>query len=121
MKIWWFSLCLGCVVVISAFSREVPITTISTTDLHGTILPATDYEGNTNRGGIARVSTKIAEIRAKTPNALLIDSGDTIQGTAVSYLDKGQVIGRLINYLKYDAWTLGNHEFDWGTDVLGAC
>lgn len=102
-------------------AREVPITILSTTDLHGTILPATDYEGNHDRGGIARVATKIAEIRKQTPSALLIDSGDTIQGTAVSFLDKGRVIVRLLNHLKYDAWTLGNHEFDWGTATLAAC
>ena len=112
---------LACTLELSSIAREVPITIISTTDLHGTILPTMDYEGNRDRGGIARVATKIAEIRKQTPNALLIDSGDTIQGTAVSFLDKGRVIVRLVNHLKYDAWTLGNHEFDWGTETLAAC
>lgn len=107
--------------VLPAEAREVPITILSTTDLHGNILPTTDYEGTTNRGGIARLTTKIAEIRKETPNALLVDSGDTIQGTAASFLDKGQVIVRLVNHLKYDAWTLGNHEFDWGSDTIAAC
>jgi 2',3'-cyclic-nucleotide 2'-phosphodiesterase/3'-nucleotidase len=115
------SLCVLLLVVLSLAAREVPITILSTTDLHGTILPTMDYEGNTNRGGIARLATKIAEIRAQTPNTLLIDSGDTIQGTAASFLDKGRVIVRLVNQLKFDAWTLGNHEFDWGTDTLAAC
>lgn len=102
-------------------AREVRITILTTTDLHGTILPTTDYEGNTNRGGIARLSTKIAEIRKETPHALLVDCGDTFQGTAASYLDKGRVIVRLVNHLRYDVWTLGNHEFDWGTDILAEC
>lgn len=117
---------VSCLIAISCWNsqvvaREVPITILSTTDLHGTILPTMDYEGNRDRGGIARVATKIAEIRKQTPNTLLIDSGDTIQGTAVSFLDKGQVIVKLVNYLRYDAWTLGNHEFDWGTDTLAVC
>jgi 2',3'-cyclic-nucleotide 2'-phosphodiesterase (5'-nucleotidase family) len=117
-----------CVVWISLFllasnlpARQVPITILSTTDLHGNILPSTDYEGNTNRGGIARLATKIAEIRASTTNVLLLDSGDTFQGTAASFLDHGRVIVRLLNHLQFDAWTLGNHEFDWGSDTLAAC
>lgn len=108
-------------IVGSGNGREIPITILSTTDLHGTILPTMDYEGNTNRGGIARIASKIGEIRRETPGTLLVDSGDTFQGTAASFLDKGQVIVRLVNHLKYDAWTLGNHEFDWGTDTLAAC
>src|ERR1043165_1000480 len=124
-QLWGYQRMLGvylCLayLTLQAIGREVPITILSTTDLHGTILPTTDYEGNTNRGGIARVATRIAEIRAKVPHAILIDSGDTIQGTAVSYLDKGMVMVRIVNHLKYDAWTLGNHEFDWGSDVLAA-
>lgn len=117
----WSPIIVSLLASLTVAAREVPITILTTTDLHGTILPTMDYEGNKNRGGIARLSTKIAEIRKETPNALLVDCGDTFQGTAVSYLDKGQIIVKLLNHLQYDAWTLGNHEFDWGTEILADC
>lgn len=102
-------------------AAEVHITILHTTDLHGNILPTTDYQGNPDRGGIARLATKIADIRRENPNTLLVDAGDTIQGTTVSFNTEGRLIVKLFNHLKYDAWTLGNHEFDWGLKKIAQC
>ncbi len=102
-------------------AAEVTITILHTTDLHGNILPTTDYQGNPDRGGIARLATKIADIRRENPNTLLVDAGDTIQGTTVSFNTEGRLIVKLFNHLKYDAWTLGNHEFDWGLKKIAQC
>jgi 2',3'-cyclic-nucleotide 2'-phosphodiesterase/3'-nucleotidase len=102
-------------------AREVAITILTTTDLHGNVLPTTDYEGNPDLGGLARCATKIGEIRREQPNTLLVDAGDTIQGTAASFMSDGLLMVKLLNHLKYDAWVLGNHEFDWGLEKLAPC
>jgi 2',3'-cyclic-nucleotide 2'-phosphodiesterase/3'-nucleotidase len=103
-----------------AGAREVPITIIHTCDLHGHVLPTESYEGKTNVGGIARCATVIRQIRAQEKNVLLVDAGDTMQGTPVSFLSDGQVMVKCLNQLHYDSWTWGNHEFDWGLGKLAA-
>jgi len=104
------------------WAREIPITILHTCDLHGNILPTANYDSQTNLGGLARCATVIKKIRAEHPDTtLLVDAGDTIQGTAVSYLSEGRVMVRLLNLLRYDAWIWGNHEFDWGLDQLTTC
>lgn len=99
-------------------AREVQITLLHTTDVHGHIFPGTDYDGNANVGGMLRCATLIEKIRNENPNALLVDCGDSIQGAAESYLTGGQLTRRAFEWLKYDAWVLGNHEFDWGIRAL---
>lgn len=102
-------------------AREVPITILHTCDLHGNVLPTEDYEGHANLGGLARCATMIQQVRKQEKNVLLVDAGDTIQGTAIGYLTDGQAIVKALNYLQYDAWVWGNHEFDWGLEKLAAC
>jgi len=102
------------------WAREVPIVILHTCDLHGNILPTESYEGQTNVGGIARCATVIRQIREHEKNVLLVDAGDTMQGTPVSFLTGGQVMVQCLNQLHYDSWTWGNHEFDWGLDKLAA-
>jgi 2',3'-cyclic-nucleotide 2'-phosphodiesterase (5'-nucleotidase family) len=89
-----------------------------TTDLHGHILPTQSYGGEKNLGGFARCATRIRQWRGESPHSLLVDLGDVWQGTAVSHLHQGQLMMRLFNLLEYDAWSLGNHDFDWGRPVL---
>lgn len=59
---------------------------------------------------------QIAALKASYENALLLDAGDHIQGTAYGSMDKGETIVRLMNAAGYDAATFGNHEFDYGMD-----
>ena len=94
----------------------VSISILHTTDLHGHILPTSDYDGNPDRGGMARCITQIRRWRRKNRNSILIDVGDVYQGTEVSLRSKGELMIDLFNHLKYDAWIVGNHEFDWGID-----
>src|SRR5205823_3898193 len=92
------------------------ISILHTTDLHGHILPTSDYDGTTNLGGLARCVTQIQRWRRQNPNSILIDVGDVYQGTDVSLRNKGGLMIDLFNHLNYDAWVIGNHEFDWGIE-----
>ena len=67
----------------------VCISILHTTDLHGHILPTSDYVGRVDRGGLARCVTQIRRWRRQNPNAILIDVGDVYQGTDVSLRTKG--------------------------------
>ena len=60
--------------------------------------------------------SKVAALKASEENAILVDAGDHIQGTAYGSMDSGATIVRLMNAAGYDAATLGNHEFDYGMD-----
>src|SRR5437762_4006213 len=92
------------------------ISILHTTDLHGHILPTSDYDGTTDLGGLARCVTQIQRWRRQNPNSILIDVGDVYQGTDVSLRNKGGLMIDLFNHLNYDAWVIGNHEFDWGIE-----
>jgi len=94
----------------------VYISILHTTDLHGHILPASDYNGNPDCGGLARCATQIRRWRRQNRNSILIDVGDVYQGTDVGLRSKGELMIDLFNHLKYDAWVVGNHEFDWGVE-----
>jgi 5'-nucleotidase/UDP-sugar diphosphatase len=92
------------------------ITILFTNDLHGAVEP--DAEGN---GGLVNLVSLIDQVRAENPgHTLLLDAGDSFQGTYVSNSSQGQVVMAAMNVAGYDAWTLGNHEFDWGQEVLRA-
>ncbi|PYL94644.1 MAG: hypothetical protein DMF18_10040, partial [Verrucomicrobia bacterium] len=99
-------------------SDTVCISILHTTDLHGHILPTADYNGNPDYGGLARCAAQIRRWRRQNSNSLLIDVGDVYQGTDVSLRNKGELMIDLFNQLKYDAWIVGNHEFDWGIETF---
>ncbi|MGA0845518.1 MAG: bifunctional metallophosphatase/5'-nucleotidase [Luteolibacter sp.] len=94
------------------------ISIFHTTDLHGHILPTRSYDGEENLGGLARCATRIREWRKRFPHSILVDLGDVYQGTAVSHQNQGELMMQLFNSLDYSAWTIGNHDFDWGRPVL---
>ena len=96
--------------------ETVTISILHTTDLHGHILPTVDYNGNADLGGLARCVTQIRRWRRQNRNSILIDVGDVYQGTDIGLRSKGELMIDLFNYLKYDAWIIGNHEFDWGIE-----
>lgn len=56
----------------------------------------------------------VAALKRSTENALLVDAGDHLQGTAYGGMDEGGAVIELMNAAGYDAATLGNHEFDYG-------
>ncbi len=70
--------------------------------------------------GYAGLATYKAEMLASTPNVLLVDNGDSIQGEAIGTVSKGEYLTDIMNNAGYDLAIFGNHEFDYGTDQLSA-
>jgi len=97
------------------------ITILHTNDVHSHIEPfGPNDPRNPNMGGVARRSTLIGQIRNENPNTLLLDAGDIFQGTPFFNFYGGELEFKLMSMLKYDASTLGNHDFDNGIDGLFA-
>ena len=102
----------------AAGAREIPITVLHTTDLHGHVLPSSSYEGNRRFGGLLRCAAVIEAVRREEPHVLLLDCGDVVQGSVESWLTRGKVMIRALDALQYDAWVPGNHDLDWGVDAF---
>ena len=95
----------------------IKITILHTNDMHSRIEPFSSgkFKGF---GGMAQRSSIIEEIRKKEKNVLLFDAGDIFQGTPYFNYYGGEVEFKLMSEMKYDAATLGNHDFDNGLDGL---
>ena len=111
-------LCPEAVLEAEELGRARTVSVFHTTDLHGHIEPTRTYEGLDDVGGLARCMSCIREWRRMSPYSLTVDVGDLVQGTAVSAWSDGQLMMKLLNRIGYDAWTLGNHDFDWGLESL---
>lgn len=97
------------------------LTILHTNDTHSHIDPiAADAPRNPNQGGVARRTYLVEQIRKENPNTLLFDAGDIFQGTPYFNFYGGELEFKLMSMLKYDAATLGNHDFDNGVDGLYA-
>lgn len=105
----------------AAGSSTKKITVLHTNDVHSHIDPfGPDDSRNANQGGVARRATLIESIRKENPNTLLLDAGDIFQGTPYFNYYGGELEFKLMSKLKYDAATIGNHDFDNGIDGLYA-
>ena len=91
------------------------VTILQTSDLHGMVNPF-DYASNKeNKTSMAHAAAIIKAEREADPDLLLLDTGDTTQANYIqAFLDEEpHPMIAAMNYLKYDAWTLGNHEFNF--------
>ena len=122
-----------------ATGKAVRLTVMGTTDLHGNVLNW-DYFKNAeyddaahNDIGLAKISTLVTAVRDRiaaernAPRPLMLDAGDTIQGTPLAYyfariepITGGHIhpMAAAMNEIGYDAAALGNHEFNYGLDIL---
>ena len=101
------------VLLVSCTPKADHLTILHTNDTHSQIEPKAN-----GQGGYARRMGLIAEERKADPDLLLLDAGDFCQGTPYFNFYHGRVEIDAMNYIGYDAATLGNHEFDNGLDSL---
>ncbi len=111
------------------------LTVMGTTDLHGNVFNWNYFadreydDADHNDIGLAKVSTLVEQVRHErgTANTVLVDAGDTLQGTPLAYyFAKVEPIGgdcvhpmaAAMNQMRYDAAALGNHEFNYGIPLL---
>ncbi|MDP9681203.1 2',3'-cyclic-nucleotide 2'-phosphodiesterase/3'-nucleotidase [Streptomyces griseoviridis] len=118
-------------------AKRYALTVLGTTDLHGHVFnwdyfkDAEYADAAGNAQGLARVSTLVNQVREEKgrENTLLLDAGDTIQGTPLTYYfakvdpitaEGGPVhpMAQAMNAIGYDAVALGNHEFNYGIETL---
>jgi 2',3'-cyclic-nucleotide 2'-phosphodiesterase/3'-nucleotidase len=113
--------------VLALRGQTVHIRVLATTDLHGNIFPYDYYTSQRAARGLAKIATLIARERAANPNIVLLDCGDTVQGSpletvhlaaARSGKPEPDPMMLAMNRLGYDAMTMGNHEFDLGLTGL---
>ncbi|MFJ8080502.1 bifunctional metallophosphatase/5'-nucleotidase [Streptomyces sp. NPDC096205] len=117
--------------------KRYSLTVMGTTDLHGNVFnwdyfkDAEYADAKGNAKGLARISTLVDQVREEKGrcNTLLLDAGDTIQGTPLTYYyakvdpitaEGGPVhpMAQAMNAIGYDAVALGNHEFNYGIETL---
>ena len=110
---------------LAAPASAVTLTVLHTSDLHGHVDPHDEIADRDYGEGLARVATAVATARSEGRPTLLLDSGDTIQGTPTQALVFKESAGkggdptvRVMNRLGYAAMAVGNHEFDFGRQQL---
>lgn len=97
--------------------KEKKLVILHTNDTHSQIDPfPANHPKYPNKGGAARRAKLIEDIRNQEEHVLLLDSGDIFQGTPYFNLFHGELEMKLMSAMKYDAATMGNHDFDIGLD-----
>ncbi|WP_293928758.1 5'-nucleotidase C-terminal domain-containing protein [Metasolibacillus sp.] len=101
--------------------KDIHITLLATSDIHGRSMPwdyATDGENLT--GSLTQLYTIIKKVRQENPNTILLENGDLIQDNSAELFNDQPQSPMMVaaNEMGYEAWTYGNHEFNFGLDVL---
>jgi 2',3'-cyclic-nucleotide 2'-phosphodiesterase/3'-nucleotidase len=116
-----------------ASAQQISVTVLATTDMHGNLYPVDYGTGKPAERGLAKLATLIRAAEAENPNHLLIDCGDTIQGTPLEFVYQAYArtgagpmglkpptplahdpMMLAMNLLGYDSMTVGNHEYNFG-------
>lgn len=105
----------------SVFRKYVPppppdnvLTILHTNDPHGRL----QADSGGQWWGYARIATVVEEVRSEAEHVLLLDAGDVLHGTNIVNLFQGKSVIDVMNAMGYDAWALGNHDFNYGQTVL---
>ena len=100
------------------------ITLLQTSDVHGHIYPFDYFRNQPADIGLARIATWVETVRAEGHPVLLLDAGDTIQGSALAYYHHRrnpvppEPTIKVMSHMGFDAMTVGNHEFNFGLEAI---
>ena len=105
--------------------RQVKLSIVETTDVHGNYLPYDFINGRAGEGSLARVYSYIKQLRQQQGegSVVLLDNGDILQGQPTAYyydfIDtvSTHLCADVMNYMRYDAGTVGNHDVETGHAV----
>ena len=106
---------------VTGMARVKKLLILHTKDTHSCVMPLKTTLADTlqaGRGGFLRRLAMLDQERRKNPDLLLFDSGDFSQGSSYYSMFKGDVEVGLMNMMRYDAATIGNHEFDFGMENM---
>lgn len=122
----------GCLLALGASSanamttkeKTIDLKFIETSDVHGSFFPYDFINRKPKAGSLARVATYVNQLRSQHgENVILLDNGDILQGQPVSYYSNyvdttsANIAAQVVNYLRYDAQTIGNHDVETGHRV----
>lgn len=128
----FLTLITGCLLAIGATNanamtsnkKTVNLKFVETSDIHGSFFPYDFINRKPKAGSLARVATYVKQLREQYgKNLILLDNGDILQGQPVSYYSNyvdtthTNIAADVINYLNYDAETIGNHDVETGHSV----
>lgn len=119
--ILWCMLSLWVCFAVQAQKPVAKLMVLHTNDTHSCVMPMNKNLSDkllADKGGYMRRSVFINEMRFKDKELLLFDSGDFSQGSPYYNLFQGEVEVKLMNHMRYDACTIGNHEFDFGLENM---
>ena len=110
---------------ISAMAKDKTVTLhlLETSDVHGCFFPYDFINNKPSKGSLARVSTYVRQLREQGGQVILLDNGDILQGQPVCYYynyiktNVPNIAAEVVNYLGYDAQTMGNHDVETGHAV----
>lgn len=122
----------GCLLVLGTSSanamttkeKTIDLKFIETSDVHGSFFPYDFINRKPKAGSLARVATYVNQLRSQhDENVILLDNGDILQGQPVNYYSNyvdttsANIAAQVVNYLRYDAQTIGNHDVETGHRV----
>ncbi len=117
MRITSFVLILLILAAVPAHAEQAFLRIFHVNDFHGFAEPYKPYGSDEMLGGMAWLAATVYELRMEKPT-LLLAAGDMIQGNNWANLFQGESVIEMMNAMKFDAMVAGNHEFDFGQDVL---
>jgi 5'-nucleotidase/UDP-sugar diphosphatase len=120
MKIFKKIFCFIFLFILSAsfaYGEEFEIRLLHINDFHGFAEPYKPLGSDELQGGIAYLAAKVDKLRKEKPS-LFLSAGDMIQGSNWANLFQGESVIELMNEMRFDAMVLGNHDFDFGQEVL---